>query len=611
MSKIKLIGRKADNTILDADMKSPGNWNLREDLGIKSNSSPSLAILNNTLYIIYKGETNNNLYYAWKSWNEWHNDNQITIENVAIPRSDQSPNVAIFMDQIYIVYKAHDSSLIYTAKFDGIKWSGNTLVIVNGLAAQSTLTPGICAYNNNLYLIYKGRDSNALHWAKFDGTNWTENRRITVDGVEITSDFNPKPYVFKNKLHIIYKRPQDNILFHTFYDGTTWSGNRIISVSRVNVQSPENPGTCVFRDSLYIVYKGFTNGLLSSRFDGTSWQGNNLIGLSTIENPAIFPVPGYDGDETDWMAEVNGTTLLSAINLPGSHDAAAIRISAIKKSFYACHDHSITEQLGHGIRILDIRIKIKLEGGVFTFVTCHGEFGSSIGLNEYQTLTSVFDECKSFLESHPTEAIVMSLKLEDTTGIGSVEIRTALNSLRILVNNYPIMRSADVPTLDQVRGKIYLINRINRTSSFGTPIDWPDNTDGIEIAAQPNRNFSVFLQDNYKSLVFSPEDEKMRVLLNSFNKPQDDVVITFASGTRFDVMGVYIMDRLLNSLGEKVSTERPKKMGWVMFDYPFNEYYCKQYHNYLNVTTFIINSNFTTKGYYDKFNVNTLKEDLI
>jgi hypothetical protein len=45
--------------------------------------------------------------------------------------------------------------------------------------------------------------------------------------------------------------------------------------------------------------------------------------------------------------------LLSSINLPGSHDSAAI--NRFISTPYACQISSITEQLEQGVRVLDIR----------------------------------------------------------------------------------------------------------------------------------------------------------------------------------------------------------------------------------------------------------------
>lgn len=64
-------------------------------------------------------------------------------------------------------------------------------------------------------------------------------------------------------------------------------------------------------------------------------------------------------------------------------------------------------QIRGGIRLMDVRLKVKKsEEGRYEFTTCHGNVGSGLGLNEFQSFPSLRQECGSFLEAHGTETVL-------------------------------------------------------------------------------------------------------------------------------------------------------------------------------------------------------------
>jgi hypothetical protein len=93
------------------------------------------------------------------------------------------------------------------------------------------------------------------------------------------------------------------------------------------------------------------------------------------------------------MSALPDDILISDINIPGSHNAAAINTR--RRTRWACQDHSISEQLEKGIRLLDIRLKPKKQhrhtaaGTAFDFVTCHGHLGLA-GAKPYSKNAPIF-----------------------------------------------------------------------------------------------------------------------------------------------------------------------------------------------------------------------------
>lgn len=306
-------------------------------------------------------------------------------------------------------------------------------------------------------------------------------------------------------------------------------------------------------------------------------------------------------NEKNWLSFVSDSMSIGDINLPGTHDSAAIN-STINTP-YACHRFSITDQLGGGVRLFDIRLKVKMNDNKYTFVTCHGDIGSYSGINEYQSFPSLMDECKNFLAAYGSEMIVMSLKVDDWNGYNSDAVNV-LNALYALISTYPITSSRDIQRLGDVRGKIVLINRINSDLHFGVPIGWNDNTSGSFANGNNNRGFDVYVQDQYKGLpIFGSNDYKLNLVTSAFGKKQTTpVVLNFASATWYGIIGVYIMGDMLGYFGANSSANRPAKFGWILFDYQFEQYNTDTY-GWLDIVRFIISSNRSYSGYENNFKI--------
>ncbi|KAF6244927.1 phosphatidylinositol-specific phospholipase C domain-containing protein [Nitrosopumilus sp. b2] len=316
---------------------------------------------------------------------------------------------------------------------------------------------------------------------------------------------------------------------------------------------------------------------------------------------AIVDIYDVPTSNKNWLAAISDSTLISEINLPGTHDSAAINTTI--STPYACHNQSITNQLNGGIRVLDIRLKVAKNGNQYSFITCHGDIGGSTTVNEYQSFPSLLDECKNFLTANNSEAVIMSLKIDDWAGYKG-DSTNVLNALNTLLSTYSTKASKDILTLGNIRGKIFLYNRINDDLRFGAPIGWSDNTTGSYANHSSNRTYNVYVQDQYKGLpTFGANGVKYNLVLNAFNKKKTgEVVLNFASATWFGVIGIYIMGNLLSYYGKNNASDRLSKFGWIMFDYSFEEYMTDIYGD-VNIVSLVISSNFNYSGFENKFKV--------
>jgi len=307
---------------------------------------------------------------------------------------------------------------------------------------------------------------------------------------------------------------------------------------------------------------------------------------------------------SNWLKDLPDSISIADINLPGSHDAAAI--NKHKRTPYACHNTTIPQQLDEGIRILDIRIKIKGHSPDYSFVTCHGKaFGGAFKFNEYQSLLSVLDECAALLKNNPTEFIAMMIKIDDWNGKDKTDMYKALDSLLFSSETrFPIYNTADstLPTLGRVRGKIYLVNRIDNSHEFGVPVAFPNNKADIVAPVKNLRTYPIYIQDQFEKLGHPAEKMKFDLFKQTIDKKKKGdgtVVLNYATARKIFMFlkKVYIQDSVLNYFG----SNRPLAFGWTMFDYENREFKTDKYDD-LDVVKIIISSNFQYK-YPEKFKI--------
>jgi 1-phosphatidylinositol phosphodiesterase len=164
------------------------------------------------------------------------------------------------------------------------------------------------------------------------------------------------------------------------------------------------------------------------------------------------------------MARLPGSTLLSEISLPGTHDSGA---SVFGGDIAFTQSMDLATQLNSGIRAWDIRL---------------GEYSGRLELyhgiarqgQDFQN--DVLATADAFLQAHPTESIVMRVKEEQTVPDFAAQVHGYLAA------DPHVYRGADDdPQLSDIRGKIVVLQ------DFSSP-----DREGI---AWGNSGWSV--QDDY------------------------------------------------------------------------------------------------------------------
>jgi len=292
----------------------------------------------------------------------------------------------------------------------------------------------------------------------------------------------------------------------------------------------------------------------------------------------------------DWLRSIPDNRQVTSLSLPGTHDSAAI--NAYMHTPFACHYASLTGQLYSGIRLLDIRVSIKEKNGAFEYHTCHGNLPG----NEYQLLVLAMDEIGKFLKQNPTEFVAMTLKVDDWNNVSNPEARErALKRLKDLLAPYPTFISKSIPTLKDVRGKIYPLNRIENSLRFGAAVDWVNNTPGSWAPDTTERSFPVYVQDHWN---LTTADIKFKDFTDAWKHAADGkMLLNYASGT-LGLLGVEINRGLLGAMGDKAS--RPSRWGWSFFDYEDQTQVTNKYGK-LTVIDLVIAANHAYANYPDGY----------
>lgn len=217
-------------------------------------------------------------------------------------------------------------------------------------------------------------------------------------------------------------------------------------------------------------------------------------------------------DGANWMRLIPGERLLSSLSIPGTHDSGA-RYEPISGTAQTQH-LSITDQLNAGVRFLDIRCRF-IDNN---FAIHHGPIYQHLNFDD------VLQACLRFLERHPSETIIMSVKEEHTPSGNSMTFEQRFIQYTKTFDSLFRLGSA-IPSLEEARGKIVLLRRFNSDQSLGIPAyyNWSDNT-SFTIQNSPS---TIKVQDAYQVSSNSDKWNGISTLLNT-SKNTDP-----ASGTLF------------------------------------------------------------------------------
>lgn len=224
------------------------------------------------------------------------------------------------------------------------------------------------------------------------------------------------------------------------------------------------------RNGMYINGQNYNDVLLN--------HTASLIDLSILEGSNSETQYNY-ADE--WMAEIPDDALLSSVNIPATHDSgtAAVFQDALPYiSMTSCQNLYYSEQLNVGARSFDIRGNAKkddasaqdvmiIHGG--DKIQCEDKYGNDL------TLKDIFETSLGFLQKHPSETIILTVKPDDGSVVG-LEHAVA----EFIKNNAEhVYTGGNIPSMKEARGKIVFMRRFELSQSYSE--DWLVRAMGLNI----------------------------------------------------------------------------------------------------------------------------------
>jgi 1-phosphatidylinositol phosphodiesterase len=213
-----------------------------------------------------------------------------------------------------------------------------------------------------------------------------------------------------------------------------------------------------------------------------------------------------------WMAGIDDDVPLAELSIPGTHETLALYEPIARTA--KCQNLPLAAQLDAGVRYLDVRCR-HVDNA---FSIYHGP------VFQQQELDEVLDTVIGFLEEHPSETIMMSVK-EESVAVGATRSFEQTFASYVATAPERWYLGTSVPRLGEARGKIVLVRRFAATSSV-LGIDasaWADNQ---TFSLAP----SLRVQDAY---VVTNNDDKWAAitsLLVEARTPSTTLFLDYTSG---------------------------------------------------------------------------------
>ncbi len=349
-----------------------------------------------------------------------------------------------------------------------------------------------------------------------------------------------------------------------------WSGEHDGKPSRSFAFDRQQNGTYIIRDRTN--EKKDINYLAIEK-DGKD-QDNNKICHKRKSIPWELELVGYSMDKTNatvssidwttyssyvdgpcWMSHVDGNKYLDELSIPGTHDSSTCSVdndTEPQTSLAKCQQDYIPTQLLEGIRYFDIRLGKNDK---------NGDPGIDHGIcyllkkdGGYMQLSNVIGYFKTFLNEHPSEALIMLVSRGNDEATDE-SVTTAFAN--VMGNNSDLFyTSSHVPTLNEVRGKIVLLRRFKLAGdsvdghTWGLDLtEWDDKIkahsgksmclvkyeQGFEAAGNTGDkepySTAVYAQDHYNCTGSSKIDWADMALKAASEFERSTVDITAADGT--------------------------------------------------------------------------------
>ncbi|HSY52085.1 MAG TPA: hypothetical protein VLC46_25005 [Thermoanaerobaculia bacterium] len=305
----------AINLSNDYEMEWSGNSIIKVgDSELGSNEGPTAAMYQGQLHMVYKDSGNDDMWMAvynpaTTSWTSNQKIKDMTGGSFD-PKTDKSPSAAVLNEILYVVWKTGGKNTIRSASWNGTSWAGGSEITIAspGQNPETNNSPYLTRYGDELVMVHKYKDSDDIHWERFSGGVWSGGTKISV--IDNSGSQNPgtnkRPAVieYSGTLYLVFKGGHTNNLLWCNYDGTDWRGNVDIKDKdqKFTPKSTEGPSLARFAGSIYMLYKGESDNIWLSTYNGLTWNENDELKDLTSIDPK--------SDRSPWVVRVEDDLFL-------------------------------------------------------------------------------------------------------------------------------------------------------------------------------------------------------------------------------------------------------------------------------------------------------------
>ncbi len=206
----------------------------------------------------------------------------------------------------------------------------------------------------------------------------------------------------------------------------------------------------------------------------------------------------------DWMSRLDDSLLLNEIAIPGTHDSGTQYVQLAY--FSKCQASDIRTQLDDGFRYLDVRLGVSGEDGDARALFYHGFCRCRTGLLPWAPaldLETVLKDCYSFLEDHPSETVLFTVKQEQGNDTALLQ---ALLDQAARKDPDKWLLTDRIPALGEARGRLVLLRRYDDAAGLGDRagiyLNWADqggrDDTSLHVSWEALPAGTLVVQDRYK-----------------------------------------------------------------------------------------------------------------
>ena len=255
----------------------------------------------------------------------------------------------------------------------------------------------------------------------------------------------------------------------------------------------------------------------------------------------------------DWMSQISDKVLISSLNIPGTHNSAALHEPFPRTA--KCQSLTLAQQLEAGVRFFDIRCCHQND----RFAIYHGPVSQKL------TFNAVLETMRIFIKKNSSECIILSIKEEHRS---SKTTRSFPDTLHSYIKKEPLSwhLKEDIPNLAEVRGKLVLLRRFPSPEPLGIPAtDWGHT--GSHVAK------TIFVQDQF---VLPDSKTKWKTIERAFEKSQKNskfnrLHLHYTSGYTQNIFGIPNITAISKPINERLKsylkTAPKSRYGCIVLDF--------------------------------------------